>query len=419
MAAGLDHADFLEVRAPKPTLLVATTRDFFSIQGARETFAEVRGAFRALGAPGNVEMAEGDFGHGYTKETREAIYRFFQKSLLLPGRAGDEEITPLPVEDLKVTPTGQVADSLGGETVFSLNRAGAAALVAGLAERRQDPGAHLESVSREAARLTGYRAPQATVQAVFRGRWGRDGYSVEMFALEGEGGSVIPLLVFVPNPGGRHRTLVYLHPQGKSAEAPPGGEIERLVRRGIVVAAPDLSGTGELGRVSGGVAFLAELVGRSVVGIRAAEIARVVRYLETRSDVAVDEIYATGRESTAIALLHAAAFDASLRGIALLRPLVGYRSVIETRHYKLDPADLVTNVLTAYDLPDLAATLAPRPLLIIDPRDGAGAPLDTPAFHVALNSYRAANAAARYRYVESLEGSPDEAIARWLEQIQP
>src|SRR5436309_12878151 len=77
VAAGLDHADFLEVRAPKPTLLVATTRDFFSIQGARETFAEVQNAFRALGVPGNLEMAVDDFGHGYTRATREAIYRFF------------------------------------------------------------------------------------------------------------------------------------------------------------------------------------------------------------------------------------------------------------------------------------------------------------------------------------------------------
>ena len=30
---GIDHADLLEVRAPKPTLQVTTTRDFFSIQG--------------------------------------------------------------------------------------------------------------------------------------------------------------------------------------------------------------------------------------------------------------------------------------------------------------------------------------------------------------------------------------------------
>jgi dienelactone hydrolase len=428
VAAGLDHADLLEARAPKPTLLVATTRDFFSIEGTRETFAEAQGAFRALGAPGNLALVEDDFGHGYTRKTREAIYRFFQKALSLPGRADDEEIPPLPVEDLKVTPSGQVSDSLGGETVFSLNRAEAATLGARLAERRQDLAAHLERVRREAARLTGYRAPQGPGRAVFRGRWGRDGYSVEMLALEGEGRSVIPLLVFVPNASGRQRTLVYLHPQGKSAEAAPGREIERLVMgrrnesaatRGMVVAAPDLSGTGELGRVSNGVAFLAEQIGRSVVGVRAAEIARVAGYLKTRSDVAADEIYATGREGTAIALLHAAAFDTSLRGIALLRPLVGYRSVVATLQYKLEPADLLASVLTEYDLPDLAATLVPRPLLIVDPRDGAGAPLDTPAYHVALDSYRAANAAARYRYVERLDVTPDEAIARWLDQIRP
>src|SRR5207247_11191104 len=47
VAAGPDHADFRECRGPQPTLLVATTRDFFSIQGARETFAEAQGAFRA------------------------------------------------------------------------------------------------------------------------------------------------------------------------------------------------------------------------------------------------------------------------------------------------------------------------------------------------------------------------------------
>jgi hypothetical protein len=98
--------------------------------------------------------------------------------------------------------------------------------------------------------------------------------------------------------------------------------------------------------------------------------------------------------------------------------LVGYRSVVESRQYKLDAADLVANVLTAYDLPDLAATLVPRPLLIVEPRNGAGAPLDTPAFHVALNSYKASKAAASFSYVERLESAADEVIARWFEAIE-
>lgn len=77
LAAGIDHADYLEVQAPRPTLVVATTRDMFSIEGTRETCAEVARAFAALGAPDAFHLVEDDYGHGYTPATREALYRFF------------------------------------------------------------------------------------------------------------------------------------------------------------------------------------------------------------------------------------------------------------------------------------------------------------------------------------------------------
>ncbi|MBN1183854.1 MAG: acetylxylan esterase [Bacteroidales bacterium] len=44
---GIDHADLLLVRAPKPTLIIATTGDYFSIQGFRETAEEVSGIYKA------------------------------------------------------------------------------------------------------------------------------------------------------------------------------------------------------------------------------------------------------------------------------------------------------------------------------------------------------------------------------------
>ncbi|NCB08721.1 MAG: xylan esterase, partial [Bacteroidia bacterium] len=53
---GFDHADFLHLRAPKPTLLITTTHDFFSQQGARETFAEAQKSFTALGHPENIRF---------------------------------------------------------------------------------------------------------------------------------------------------------------------------------------------------------------------------------------------------------------------------------------------------------------------------------------------------------------------------
>jgi cephalosporin-C deacetylase-like acetyl esterase len=36
IAKGFDLPDFLHIRAPKPTLMLTTSNDFFSIQGARE-----------------------------------------------------------------------------------------------------------------------------------------------------------------------------------------------------------------------------------------------------------------------------------------------------------------------------------------------------------------------------------------------
>jgi len=107
IALGLDHPDLLEVRAPKPTLVIATTRDIFSIQGTRETVAEARRAFDVLGDASALEMVEDDEGHASTRRNRESMVRFFQASLGRPGEAHeDEAIQALSAAELTVTPTG-------------------------------------------------------------------------------------------------------------------------------------------------------------------------------------------------------------------------------------------------------------------------------------------------------------------------
>jgi dienelactone hydrolase len=366
---GIDHADFLEVRAPRPTMVVATTRDFFSIQGTRETFAEASGAFRLLGAADHLTMVEDDFEHGYTKKTREAVYRFFQQYLNNPGSAADEEIPPLPAAELTVTVTGQVSDSLGGETVFTLNGVQAAKLAVQLEDSRRNLPSHLERVRADARRISGYRAADNPAAIVFRGRYPRDGYQIEMYVLPGEGKNLIPALYLVPNGAGRKPGLVYLHPEGKAAAVAPGGEGELLVRQGFAVLLPDLAGVGENGRVGDPVAFLAQQIGRSIAGVRAAEIVQCVRFLRGRDEIDEASVGAIARGDMAIPLLHAAALEPSIMRIALLEAPISYLLAVTNRFYQLDPGALVANVLTAYDLPDLAASLAPRALLIANPVD--------------------------------------------------
>ena len=100
MAEGLDHADLLEVRAPRPTLMITTTRDFFSIQGARETFGEVKEFYSGINAGENIAMVEDDAEHSSTKKNREAMYAFFQKYLDHPGSNKDVEVEVFPEEEL-------------------------------------------------------------------------------------------------------------------------------------------------------------------------------------------------------------------------------------------------------------------------------------------------------------------------------
>src|SRR5690554_3596861 len=69
----IDHADFIEMRAPKPTLIMANTSDFFSIQGARETYAELKNVYSIFAKEENIEIVEDDYGHGYTQKNRKAM----------------------------------------------------------------------------------------------------------------------------------------------------------------------------------------------------------------------------------------------------------------------------------------------------------------------------------------------------------
>lgn len=434
VARGLDHADLLVARAPKPTLLVTTTRDIFSIQGARETYEEAKRAFAALGAPEMLRKVEGDTIHASTVGNREATYAFFQEVLRNPGSPRDEAVTVLPDSALRVTRTGLVTTSLNAGTSFTLNRRDAERLRAAReAAARADAGYPAAAV-RAARGLSGYRDPGQPRDALFMGRYHRVGYSIEKYILPSAAGYPIPFLLMLPDGGARHPALVYLDPRGKEAEV--GGEMERLVRQGYAVAAPDLVGTGEMTMrdFQGGTDdprapvwlwFGSVSVGRSVVGIQAADLVSLVRHLQRRPEIEAGGVRALARGEMASVLLHAAAFEPAISAVALVDPLVSYQSLVETRLYQ--PRFVtggVAGMLTAYDLPDLAASLAPRPLLVLNAVDAAGSPLDAEhaasALAAARDRYARAGDAARLRVLRTGAGAAARAaVAEWLRAAGP
>ena len=374
ISKGLDHADFFLVRAPKPSLIITTTRDHFSIQGARETSMEVSRIYNAYGKEENFRMIEDDAPHQSTVKNREAMYAFFQKHLNNPGSQKDEQVELLTADEMRVTKTGQISTSLGGETVFSLNKRETEMLMDKLQASRTDINKHLYNVLGAAKRLSGYREPEFNEEPAFTGRFQRDGYTVEKYFLKGEGNCIIPYLLLKPEKS-NGKALIYLHPSGKIKEALPGGEIEWFVRKGFIVLAPDMLGIGEIGPDTTNILrkewYASILVGRSVVGIRAADVVRLARLLRQNSQI--NEICGLARDEMSPVLLHAAVFEPVISRIVLIKPYSSCQSIVMNRFY--NPKFLcntVPGMLKEYDLPDLAASIAPRKLLIINATDGMG-----------------------------------------------
>ena len=383
---GLDHPDFLEVRAPRPALMITTTRDMFSIQGAVETEKEVCRIYKAYGKEENFSRIEDDAGHESTLRNRERLYAFFQKQLDNPGNSSDEEIQPLISDELQVTKTGQISTTQSSETVFSLNSKTALNLETNLDNFRKDAVSFAPRVLGAARILSGYIEPLIIGEPVFAGRIRREGFAIEKYFIKGEGNYVIPYLLFIPEKQGKS-ALIYLHPGGKSAESLLGGNIERIVKEGITVLVPDLPGIGELGQgalqgdanfngVSHNLWYASMLIKRSITGLQAGEIVRLVRVL--RQNNKDFQISGLAVKELSPALLHAAAFAPEISKVILLEPYSSWMSLAMNRFY--NPVlvnSAVPGALKEYDLPDIEAGLAPRRLLIAGTTDGNSVRKDT------------------------------------------
>ena len=57
---GIDHIDYSLMRAPRPTAVLAATRDFFDIESTRETCQDAVSVFKVLGEPDRFHFFEAE-----------------------------------------------------------------------------------------------------------------------------------------------------------------------------------------------------------------------------------------------------------------------------------------------------------------------------------------------------------------------
>jgi len=422
----LDHGDFVLAFAPKPYLILSAIRDFFSISGARETYQEAQRIYGLLGSPDKLSMFEADDHHGYTAPRRQAGYRWLGR--WLKGREDTEPeqlIQPEALETLWCTDSGRVAVSLGGETVPSLNRKRVEQEkpVRLPLNKPEAVTAHRQQVQQQVKSLTGFEPERNALPVTPFGRIEREGYHIEKLTYESEPGILVPALLYIPNhSAGRSPAVIYVNGAGKAAS---DEQAEQLVRRGQVVLAIDVRGTGEtrppqndeqdnaVYRYFGHYdsAMTALLIGKTLVGMRAADIHRGVDLLAARPEVDLERIYGFGVGAGALVLLHEAVLDKRVVEVALEGMLESYESVVRHGLHREVFESVVPGVLKSYDLPDLVAALAPRRIWIMDSKDPMGNRVGVgqvrKEYSRAQEAYKAMGAEAEIHFALS---RPDEKL---------
>ncbi|MGD0222138.1 MAG: acetylxylan esterase [Terriglobia bacterium] len=436
LAAGIDHTEFIGMIAPRPVMIGSAVRDFFPIEGTRQTFAEAQSLYKKLGVPERVKMVEFDHRHMYSQPLREATYAWFDRWLKgVDAVAHEPEIATEKDATLECTPTGQVITSLGGRRVVDFNRAQAEEDLRLLDSRRRSAEFRKTLVEKIRSRLAlSADATSPVAKPVSSTEVGD--LVVEKFLLQTEPGIVVPTRV-IHRKGleGKAPAVAYLRERGGESDGP--ALFASLAEHGFVVAVADVRGFGETwsprdvrelednyfhphdGR-DADFAYAAFFLGRTLLGMRVGDALGVVRYLRTRPDVDPKRVAEVGRGWAGVVAAYCGALDPDdISSVAVEGIPASYGALATAEIYDQPSFFLLPRALQDFDLTDVFGAVAPRPLLLLNPQDPLTRKMFAQEAFVAFEPVRTAYEAAKAPQALAVKVAPLEAdvpkvLEEWL-----
>ncbi|MCI1773800.1 MAG: alpha/beta hydrolase family protein [Paenibacillus lautus] len=225
-------------------------------------------------------------------------------------------------------------------------------------------------------------------------------------------GKPMPAAVAVHGHGYGSREIVGLRQDGSSDPEPPGIHQHfavQLVRRGMVVIAPDVAGFGER-RLAADLARNPEAAnschrlstqllmhGKTLAGLRVAETLRALDYLAERPEVQPDRIGIMGFSGGGLISFLCAALDERIRAAVLAGyPNTFKDSIMAVQHCI---CNYIPGMLSHAELPEWIGLISPRPLYLESGTDDRIFP--AAGFNLAVeqlrDTYRRAGAEERLR----------------------
>jgi hypothetical protein len=108
---------------------------------------------------------------------------------------------------------------------------------------------------------------------------------------------------------------------------------------------------------------------QSLFAMRVQDVVRSVDYIASRPDADSSNLHVIGKGTGGLWCLYAAALDPRIKSLICVRSLLSYRSLTSVDRYIYGADVFIPDVLNHFDLPQVAAAMASRPLALISPGD--------------------------------------------------
>ena len=369
LASGLDMADFFEAAAPLPWLMMATTEDYFTPDGARAVHTELRRWYELYGAGDRLRFFVGTGPHGTPRDSREEIYRWMIR--WLAGGKGDPRDQPVKLYtnlELQVTQSGNVDGEPGSRKLHQI-------IADEFHARRQKRG--VPELLAELRRL-GVPSKGPSPSAIATSKIENTEFHIEEIRFESEPGVTVSARLYLPKGTGRKPAVVMFEekqlpvPLYVQRSQSTAAIASALARSGQIVMEVDPR---DSTAAYDGRPFLgnwltnerAELVGRNLAAMRAHDLLVAVDLLAARPDIDARSIRGYARGVKGVWLLLAAAVDQRLARIWLDRtPWSIAAALVNPLTDHLFDA-MIPRFALHWDLQDLVAAAGDRRVLWTDP----------------------------------------------------
>ncbi|MFO7973348.1 MAG: acetylxylan esterase [Candidatus Hydrogenedentota bacterium] len=380
---GMEHPDYVMMRAPMPVKILAATHDFFDINATWQNFRYAKRLYSRLGYSENVDLLENDAKHNYNKLQREGAVRWLARWLTgVDEPLVEPELELLTEEEALCTPEGEVMLLDGARSVYDLNRE----YLASLQKPRADflanaTDAELRTKVRE---IIGIDDEVPALECRLLGTDERDGLRIEKLALSNGESITLPAAYVTKTDASPTSVTLLLHEAGIAEACRPGGPVEGLLTNERAVVAVDVRGTGEARQTEQkkfGEAiglnwqdfYIGYILAKPFVGMRTQDILSAADF--ARQHAEVERVHLVSIGHVGVPAMHAAALKPErFASVNIEKCLVSWSNVVELgiTHNQLHNA--VHGALPWYDLPDLAHLVGDI-LTLENPVDALGKPV--------------------------------------------